>query len=202
MTRWCQGWRWPVGVVMLCRMARWRRVTTPKSFFGITIGIIMAAGLFVVLFVTDAMRRPFSAFSVGFGALVLLVLALTVRLNRMGVFYSDVGVRSRSHLRTRTIPWASIEKFEDRPASNVWVPGTNAPARGVWIVRWDGGTVQTPVVYPIAQFIADGVTDPPTHPRRWTWTEKECRVVLVQLNEELKRARRGLVREADQSQLD
>jgi hypothetical protein len=187
---------------MLCRVARWQRVKTPKSFFEITIGMVVAAVLFVVVFVVDAMGRPFSALSVGFVTLVLLMLALTVRVNRMGVFYSDVGVRSRSHLRTRTITWASIEKFEDRPASNTWVPGTNAPARGIWIVRWDGETIQTPLIYPIAQFISDEFTDPPTHRRRWTWTVHECHAALEQLNTELERARRGLTSEADQSQLD
>lgn len=164
-------------------------VDTSRTFVVFSGLMIVFGLLFLMLAVTASTRHPAALLGVAF---TLLWLASAIRINRMGVYYSEFGVRSRSFLRTRTVPWASVAKFEDAPAaSNPWNLGSSIPARAIWIMRWDGETIQTPLVYELTGFLGDG----PVLPRgrnRWQWSAEECRAALKQLNKALEKAREDL----------
>jgi len=178
---------------MLCRMARWRRIDTPKSFYAVFVGtstvMVMLLGFLVWVAVTG---NPAALAGVVF---VLLMIAISIRGNRMGVYLGGSGVRSRSLLRTRTVPWVSVERFEDRRAvHNPWDLGSPLPARAIWIVRWDGETIQTSMVYYSTRFLSDEFGRTTGQRRRWVWiwSENECRAALDELNRALAQARRDL----------
>ena len=83
----------------------------------------------------------------GFIAMVVFLVVWTAaafRLNRRGLWTSDRGVRCRSVIRTRTIPWADIARFEHSVA-----PGLTdlLPVRSVSIVLKNGSQVSTDVVF-------------------------------------------------------
>jgi hypothetical protein len=75
------------------------------------------------------------------------------RMNRIGVYTSDAGVRIRTLLRTRTLPWKSVARIEDGPATS-GMGGASAralQARAIWIVPMTGSPIQTPLVYRTTQ---------------------------------------------------
>jgi len=112
---------------------------------GLTFLVLMVRGLF------------FAGPSVGLLVTLLFVSLWTAaawRMGRIGVFANDdLGVRSRSMLRTRTLPWAAIAAFEDRPATSglaAW--GANMMrGRAIWIVPKHGPPFQTALTYVSSQ---------------------------------------------------
>lgn len=170
-------------------MARWRRVDTPRTFFQLTVPMIGVTLAFVVAVVVATAGRPLTAATVvGFAVAALLVL-VAVRAALVGVFFGERGVRSRSLTRTRTVPWVSIEAFEDRVAvHNPWNPGSGEPVRAIWIVRLDGEAIQTPLVYLDGRFYVPGR---PVPRNRWIWTRAECHAARSQLARALARSRPG-----------
>ncbi|MBQ1071484.1 PH domain-containing protein, partial [Micromonospora sp. D75] len=70
------------------------------------------------------------------------VLAVAVRRAMLGVWVSPVGVRSRSLLRTTTVPWASVADIHSGTGS---IAGLDMGRDAIVIERTDGAPVQTPI---------------------------------------------------------
>ncbi len=65
-----------------------------------------------------------------------------VRQAMLGVYVGDDGVRSRSMLRTTTVPWASVSEIRNGVAT---MAGLDMGRAAITIDRTDGGPVQTPL---------------------------------------------------------
>jgi hypothetical protein len=70
-----------------------------------------------------------------------VVLVVIWRLHRVGLYIGDQGVRIRHVLRTRTLPWDDISRFETRPATLL---GSTTRQPAIWVIS-PGQAVETPV---------------------------------------------------------
>ncbi|WP_435587706.1 PH domain-containing protein [Micromonospora aurantiaca (nom. illeg.)] len=124
-------------------MTVWRR---PYSLDLTTSGSMVVAGLavgFVVLIVFGIRSGSFlEREAVVLGVWNAGVLAVAVRRAMLGVWVSPVGVRSRSLLRTTTVPWASVVEIRSGTSSIV---GLDMGRDAIVIERTDGEPVQTPI---------------------------------------------------------
>jgi hypothetical protein len=68
-------------------------------------------------------------------------------------------------------------------------PGATDPVRAIWIVRWDGETIQTPLVYDPERFVPEDSLDPAARPFTWMPAKSECQAAVAQLNRALARRR-------------
>jgi hypothetical protein len=118
---------------MLGGMARWHRITPVAGFFAAT---TVFSTLCVVLTVLALRGILVNGRTEAWPGTLVLVLGTTlvIRLNRMGTFVSDFGVRARSLSRTRTVPWDGVERFEIEDKT-------------IWIVPKDGSPIRTGLVY-------------------------------------------------------
>ncbi|MFI7247494.1 PH domain-containing protein [Micromonospora chalcea] len=124
-------------------MTVWRR---PYSLDLTTSGSMVVAGLAVGYFVLivfgvrsgNLLERE----AVVLGVWNAGVLAVAIRRAMLGVWVSPVGVRSRSLLRTTTVPWASVVDIH-RGASSIM--GLDMGRDAIVIERIDGEPVQTPI---------------------------------------------------------
>ncbi|WP_431899956.1 PH domain-containing protein [Micromonospora chalcea] len=124
-------------------MTVWRR---PYSLDLATSGSMVVAGLAVGYFVLivfgvrsgNLLERE----AVVLGVWNAGVLAVAVRRAMLGVWVSPVGVRSRSLLRTTTVPWASVAEIHSGTGS---IAGLDMGRDAIVIERTDGAPVQTPI---------------------------------------------------------
>ncbi|MEV7350842.1 PH domain-containing protein [Micromonospora chalcea] len=124
-------------------MTVWRR---PYSLDLATSGSMVVAGLAVGYFVLivfgvrsgNLLERE----AVVLGVWNAGVLAVAVRRAMLGVWVSPVGVRSRSLLRTTTVPWASVADIHSGTGS---IAGLDMGRDAIVIERTDGAPVQTPI---------------------------------------------------------
>jgi hypothetical protein len=136
-------------------MFRWRRVGgTPfqvvvSSLFT-AVGAVATLGLLFLLIRGIILGTLQSWPGVLFAVLFLAAwTAFAFRMSRVGVFVSDTGVRNRSMLRTQTIPWANVKRFETRPMTK----GLGSSyagmlrAHAVWILLSDSSALQTSLVF-------------------------------------------------------
>ncbi|MET9300303.1 MULTISPECIES: PH domain-containing protein [Micromonospora] len=124
-------------------MTVWRR---PYSLDLATSDSMVVAGLAVGFFVLIVFGIRSGSFlereAVFLGVWNAGVLAVAVRRAMLGVWVSPVGVRSRSLLRTTTVPWASVVEIHSGTAS---IAGLDMGRDAIVIERIDGEPVQTPI---------------------------------------------------------
>jgi len=124
-------------------MTVWRR---PYSLDLATSGSMVVAGLAVGYFVLIVFGVRSGGLlereAVVLGVWNAGVLAVAVRRAMLGVWVSPVGVRSRSLLRTTTVPWASVADIHSGTGS---IAGLDMGRDAIVIERADGAPVQTPI---------------------------------------------------------
>ncbi|WP_435588892.1 PH domain-containing protein [Micromonospora chalcea] len=124
-------------------MTVWRR---PYSLDLATSGSMVVAGLAVGYFVLIVFGVRSGSLlereAVVLGVWNAGVLAVAVRRAMLGVWVSPVGVRSRSLLRTTTVPWASVADIHSGTGS---IAGLDMGRDAIVIERTDGAPVQTPI---------------------------------------------------------
>jgi len=124
-------------------MTVWRR---PYSLDLATSGSMVVAGLAVGYFVLIVFGVRSGGLlereAVVLGVWNAGVLAVAVRRAMLGVWVSPVGVRSRSLLRTTTVPWASVADIHSGTGS---IAGLDMGRDAIVIERTDGAPVQTPI---------------------------------------------------------
>ncbi|MBQ1043966.1 MULTISPECIES: PH domain-containing protein [unclassified Micromonospora] len=124
-------------------MTVWRRLysldlTTFGAISGV-VGTVGYLGFFVFAAVSGMMSGPEAAF---FGVWFVPGLVVAARRAMLGVWVSPVGIRSRSLLRTTTVPWASVVDIHSGASS---IMGLDMGRDAIVIERTDGEPVQTPI---------------------------------------------------------
>jgi hypothetical protein len=122
---------------------RWERPYSLDSFAGSAVlGLPLVAGLLGVV-VYDTLRRGgplwFTVVLITCGGLGLLIVS---RIAMLGVFVATSGIRSRSMLRTVTVPWDSVSDIHSGIAT---IGGLDMGRSAIVIVLTDGSEVQTPI---------------------------------------------------------
>jgi hypothetical protein len=128
-------------------MTRWQRVgpvtmMINANSLAVVIGVVLS-----VLSVREWLD--------GSGAMLpalfaLAFTAIAIRLRLRGLFIGERGVRSRSHVVSRTVRWADVETFEAQPVSRRTAAFLPARAKkmdvqAICVVTKDGRTVATPL---------------------------------------------------------
>ncbi|MEU4788088.1 PH domain-containing protein [Micromonospora tulbaghiae] len=124
-------------------MTVWRRPysldLTTADFMVVS---VLAVGFFVFLVFEVRSARMLGPEVVFLGVWNAVGLAVAVRRAMLGVWVSPVGLRSRSLLRTTTVPWASVVDIRSGTSSIV---GLDMGRDAIVIDRIDGAPVQTPI---------------------------------------------------------
>lgn len=124
-------------------MGSWQRPYSLDTATGFALlGLVTTTGLaafIVTMSVRDGTPVPWLILS---GAWLAGAVAAMARRAMLGVYVSDVGIRSRSLLRTTTVPWASVSDIRSGTAS---VAGLDMGRVAIVIERADGVSIQTPL---------------------------------------------------------
>ncbi|WP_422744554.1 PH domain-containing protein [Micromonospora sp. WMMD754] len=124
-------------------MTRWQRpYSLDLETAGALLGVLLTAGVGAFLVVGGlygVVPAPVAVFGAAWLALGLVV---GVRQAMLGVYVSDVGVRSRAMFRTTTVPWASVAEIRSGTGS---MAGLDMGRLAIVIDRVDGVPVQTPL---------------------------------------------------------
>ncbi|MEU0960895.1 PH domain-containing protein [Micromonospora aurantiaca] len=124
-------------------MTVWRRpYSLDLTTSGFMVVAVLAVGFFVLLVFEVRSGRMPGRDAVFLGVWNAVGLAVAVRRAMLGVWVSPVGVRSRSLLRTTTVPWASVAEIHSGTGSIV---GLDVGRDAIVIERIDGEPVQTPI---------------------------------------------------------
>lgn len=120
-------------------MDRWRRPHVADGGMAAT-GLLLAAGALVaggVLVVVASGNGEWR------GAHVALAVGLVAlwRLHRVGLYFSERGLRVCHVVRSRTVPWAEVAGIESRSASML---GTPVRQHAIWVVV-PGRAIESPV---------------------------------------------------------
>ncbi|MET8833451.1 PH domain-containing protein [Micromonospora sp. NPDC004540] len=124
-------------------MRTWQRPYSLDVATGFAVlGLVAVAGLatfFAIMYVRGQLPTPV--------AILLAVwlagaVAVTARHAMLGVYVSDGGIRSRSLLRTATVPWASVAEIHSGTAT---MAGFDMGRVAIVIERTDGVSIQTPL---------------------------------------------------------
>ena len=157
---------------------RWRRVAPAHLSLAVTgLYALVMLGFVVVLtgILLFAGEKVDSVPSVMFSIVFAVVSgSVAFRLNRMGLFVNDVGVRNRKMFTTRTLAWEDIRTFKIEPLRGLnWAMGS----RAIWIVPTSGPAAWTYVTCGMAQL-------------PWfVHSEERVRAVLAELTRSLVRGR-------------
>ncbi|WP_233583893.1 PH domain-containing protein, partial [Micromonospora sp. CV4] len=124
-------------------MRRWQRPYALDAATGFAVlglfGVVGFATLFVITPMHEQMPTPLAIL---FGMWLAVVTAVTARQAMLGVYVSAAGVRSRSLLRTTTVPWASVADIHSGVAT---IAGLDMGRSAIVIERTDGVSIQTPL---------------------------------------------------------
>ncbi|WBC13170.1 PH domain-containing protein [Micromonospora sp. WMMA1998] len=124
-------------------MTRWQRpYSLDLETAGALLGVLLAAGVGAFLVVGGLRAVVPAPVAVFGGAWLALGLVVGVRQAMLGVYVSDVGVRSRAMFRTTTVPWASVAEIRSGTGS---MAGLDMGRLAIVIDRVDGEPVQTPL---------------------------------------------------------
>ncbi|WP_433287473.1 PH domain-containing protein [Micromonospora sp. CA-244673] len=124
-------------------MSRWRRpysldIATGFALLGLVAAV--AVGTFLVAgHVRGSVPAPLAVLAVLW---LIVAVTVTARQAMLGVYVSARGLRSRSLLRTTTVPWASVARIRNGTAS---IAGLDMGRVAIVIDRTDGPSVQTPL---------------------------------------------------------
>ncbi|MFI6263370.1 PH domain-containing protein [Micromonospora sp. NPDC051006] len=106
------------------------------------LGLVGVAGFGVflgILYVRGHLSAPMAVLC---GVWLAAALAVTARRAVLGVYVSDGGLRTRSLLRTITLPWESVAAIRSGTAS---IGGLDMGRTAIVIERADGVLIQTPL---------------------------------------------------------
>ncbi|MGC4819644.1 PH domain-containing protein [Micromonospora sp. DT63] len=125
-------------------MGKWQRpysldATTGFAMLGL-VGVAGAVSLLVIAYVRGWPMPVPTPVAILFGAWMAICLAVAVRQAMLGVYVSAAGVRSRTLLRTTTVPWASVASIHSGIAT---IAGLDMGRSAIIIERTDGVAVQT-----------------------------------------------------------
>jgi hypothetical protein len=103
-------------------------------------GLMLAAGALVaggiVVFVASGNGEWRDAYAV-----LAVALVAVWRLHRVGLYFSDRGLRVCHVVRSRTVSWAEVSRIESRPATVVGAP---VRQHAIWVVI-PGRAIESPV---------------------------------------------------------
>ncbi|MDG4837662.1 hypothetical protein O7631_14170 [Micromonospora sp. WMMD967] len=125
-------------------MGRWQR---PYSLDAATafamMGLVGVVGFATFLSIMYVRQRPFPLpVAILLGAWMAVCLAVVVRQAMLGVYVSAFGIRSRTLLRTTTVPWRSVVSIESGIAT---IAGLDMGRSAIIIERADGVPIQTAI---------------------------------------------------------
>ncbi|MEH1167066.1 hypothetical protein V6V47_16955 [Micromonospora sp. CPCC 205539] len=124
-------------------MRRWQRPYSLDTATGFAIFGLVGMAAFTTFVVIQYLHGRVPTIGAVFLALWLpICAAVGVRQAMLGVYVSDVGVRSRSILRTTTVPWEFVSEIHSGVAT---MAGMDMGRSAIIIERTDGVSVQTPV---------------------------------------------------------
>ncbi|WP_167666736.1 PH domain-containing protein [Micromonospora narathiwatensis] len=124
-------------------MRRWQRPYSLDAVSGFAVqGLVAAVGVGTFLVVMFAREEVPTPLAILFGVWLTGSVAVTARRAMLGVYVSDDGIRSRSMLRTTTVPWASVSAVRSGAAI---VAGLDQGRTAITIERTDGVSVPTPI---------------------------------------------------------
>ncbi|MEV4823087.1 PH domain-containing protein [Micromonospora sp. NPDC049274] len=123
-------------------MRRWQRPysldsATAFAMLGLVVAAVVAPVLAIVV-----VREPWvpTPLAVLFEVWLAVCLAVAVRQAMLGVYVSEDGIRSRTLLRTATVPWESVADIHSGIAT---IAGLDMGRSAITIERTDGISVQT-----------------------------------------------------------
>ncbi|SCE98504.1 PH domain-containing protein [Micromonospora coriariae] len=124
-------------------MRRWQRPYALDAATGFAVlGLVGVVGFATFFVITPVHERMPTPLAILFGMWLAVVAAVAARQAMLGVYVSDRGVRSRSLLRTATVPWASVADIRSGAAT---IAGLDMGRATIVIERTDGESVQTPL---------------------------------------------------------
>lgn len=123
-------------------MGRWQRPYSLDAATGFAmLGLVGVAGFTTFLAIVYVRERAVPApVAVLFGAWLAVCFAVAVRQTMLGVYVSAGGIRSRTLLRTTTVPWESVAAIHSGIAT---IAGLDMGRAAIIIERTDGVSVQT-----------------------------------------------------------
>ncbi|MBO4208161.1 PH domain-containing protein [Micromonospora echinofusca] len=124
-------------------MRRWERpymLDIATGFAVLTLFLVAGAATFLVfMYAFGVIPAPAAII---FAVWLAAAVVVTVRRAMLGVYVSDDGLRSRSLLRTTTLPWAAVSDIRSGAAT---VAGLDIGRSAIVIERIDGVLIQTPL---------------------------------------------------------
>lgn len=171
-------------------MGRWQRVATSRwyLFAGGGIAVAGAVGLGLTLARLPVIGLPEALF---WAVVQVVLIALAARRYRMGVYYGERGVQTRTWLRNRTVPWDSVRGFEMRWGQGRPWTDLVIPARTLWIVCRDGTEIQTQIGYVAEEMIPPSsrahLASRQRQRNSWAWSQTDCETALAELRREQQR---------------
>ncbi|MDG4780119.1 hypothetical protein O7614_10755 [Micromonospora sp. WMMD961] len=123
-------------------MGRWQRPYSLDAATGFAmVGLVGQAAFGTILSIMYVRERPFPLpVAILVGAWLAVCFAVGVRQAMLGVYVSAFGIRSRTMLRTTTVPWASVASIHSGIAT---IAGLDMGRSAIIIERTDGVSVQT-----------------------------------------------------------
>ncbi|MER7894075.1 PH domain-containing protein [Micromonospora sp. NPDC094482] len=123
-----RGWHRPYSVDL----------ATGSAMLGL-VGVAGFGAFLGILYVRGHLSAPMAVLC---GVWLAAALAVTARRAVLGVYVSDGGLRTRSLLRTTTLPWESVAAIRSGTAS---IGGLDMGRTAIVIERADGVLIQTPL---------------------------------------------------------
>ncbi|MFJ2082718.1 hypothetical protein ACIOBK_09230 [Micromonospora chokoriensis] len=123
-------------------MGRWQRPYSLDAATGFAMmGLVGVVGFATFLSIMYVRERPFPLpVAILFGVWMAVCVAVAVRQAMLGVYVSAFGIRSRTLLRTTTVPWQSVASIDSGIAT---IAGLDMGRSAIIIERTDGLPVQT-----------------------------------------------------------
>ncbi|MEV0158160.1 hypothetical protein AB0H57_31305 [Micromonospora sp. NPDC050686] len=122
-------------------MGRWHRPYSLDVNTGFAVlGLVAVAGVGTFLLITYVRDGMPALLAVLFGGWLTGAVAVTARQAMLGVYVSDVGIRSRLLLRTTTVSWDAVSDIRSGTAT---VAGLDMGRDAIIIERSDGVSIQT-----------------------------------------------------------
>lgn len=123
-------------------MGRWQRPYSLDAATGFAmVGLVVLVGFATFLSIMYVRQRPFPLpVAILLGVWLAVCLAVAVRQAMLGVYVSAFGIRSRTLLRTTTVPWRSVASIDSGIAT---IAGLDMGRSAIIIERTDGVPIQT-----------------------------------------------------------
>ncbi|SCF27558.1 hypothetical protein [Micromonospora chokoriensis] len=125
-------------------MGRWQRPYSLDAATGFAmVGLVGVVGFATFLSIMYVRERPFPLpVAILIGVWLAVCFAVAVRQAMLGVYVSAFGIRSRTLLRTTTVPWRSVASVDSGIAT---IAGLDTGRSAIIIERTDGVPIQTAI---------------------------------------------------------